>query len=247
MSIPFVCGYIFDIIVYRWNMKEILTTLFNKYNISYDENKLNKLEKFYNIVLKQNEVMNLTNITEKNEFAIKNILDSVLPINAFPQNATVVDVGAGAGFPSIPLKILRPDLKIVMIDSLNKRVKFLNDTVNELKLNDIQAVHIRAEDFSANNREKFDIVTARAVKELNVLLEISYYLLKVGGTFYAYKASNIDNEIENAKHAFKCLQIDGCNKIEYNLPKSKDNPPELEFHFEYYKFFQLENRNTIVL
>ena len=186
-------------------MIEILKVLFDKYNIEYDEEKLGKLQKFYNLVIQKNQVMNLTNIVDEKEFATKNILDSVLPINLIPYGARVVDVGAGAGFPSIPLKILRPDIDIVMIDSLNKRVNFLKECCDSLKLENIIALHLRAEDYAINNREKADVCVARAVARLNTLCEYCLPLVKVGGKMIAYKSIKAEEEILEAKKAIEIL------------------------------------------
>ena len=166
---------------------------------------LEKLEKYYNLVIEKNQVMNLTNITEPREFAIKNILDSVLPINAIPPKSSVIDIGAGAGFPSIPLKILRPDLEVVMVDSLNKRVNFLKEVISKLKLKNIVALHTRAEDFAKTNRENYDFAVARAVAKLNTLCEYCLPLVKVGGQMIAYKSMKANEEILEAKNAIDIL------------------------------------------
>ena len=124
-------------------MEQILKELFEKYNLEYDDSKIAQIIKFYDMVIETNKVMNLTNITEEKEFAIKNILDCILPMKIIPVNAKVLDIGAGAGFPSIPLKIMRPDLDIVMVDSLNKRVNFLKTVIQKLDLKNITANHMR--------------------------------------------------------------------------------------------------------
>ena len=196
-------------------MKQLLKDLFDKYNIPYNEDKIDKLVKFYDLVIQKNEVMNLTNITEYQDFAVKNILDSVFPINLISKNATLIDVGAGAGFPSIPLKILRPDLKIVMLDSLNKRVMFLKDVISRLELKNITAIHSRAEDFAKTNRESFDICVARAVAKLNTLLELCIPFVKIGGKFIAYKSMKAESEIEEAQNAINILgaKIDNLQNL----------------------------------
>ena len=186
-------------------MIDLLKELFDHYNISYTEDMLNSLKKYYKLVIEKNEVMNLTNLTDERDFAIKNILDSVLPVNAIPPNAKVVDIGAGAGFPSIPLKILRPDLNMVMVDSLNKRVTFLKEVIDKLKLTNIVAVHSRAEDFANNNREYFDVAVARAVAKLNNLSEYCLPLVRVGGELIAYKSLKADEEIKESKNALNIL------------------------------------------
>ena len=186
-------------------MIDLLKELFDHYNINYTEDMLQSLQKYYNLVIEKNEVMNLTNLTDVRDFAIKNILDSVLPVNTIPPNAKVVDIGAGAGFPSIPLKILRPDLNMVMVDSLNKRVLFLKETVEKLKLKNIIAVHSRAEDYANNNREYFDVAVARAVAKLNTLAEYCLPLVKVGGEFIEYKSLKADEEIKESTNALNIL------------------------------------------
>lgn len=186
-------------------MEQILKDLFNEYGIVYSSEQLKQLSKFYEMVIETNEKFNLTAITEKNDFAIKHILDSVLPINLLPQNASVIDIGAGAGFPSIPLKILRPDLKITMLDSLNKRVNFLNEVISNLNLKDIIAVHSRAEDYALKYREKFDIAIARAVASLVTLSEYCLPFVKVGGNFIALKGSSLTEEIKEATYAITLL------------------------------------------
>lgn len=186
-----------------------------------NKEQIHKFEKYLSLLLEWNEKFNLTAITDKDQIEEKHFVDSLMLMKYTDlKGKSLIDIGSGAGFPGIALAIGEPELKVTLLESNGKKVSFLKEVVKELELSNVQIIQGRAEELGT--RENYDIVTARAVKELNVLLEISYYLLKVGGTFFAYKASNIDNEIENAKHAFKCLQIDGFNKIEYNLPKSKD-------------------------
>lgn len=186
-------------------MEQILKELFEKYNLEYDDSKITQIIKFYDMVIETNKVMNLTNITEEKEFAIKNILDCILPMKIIPVNAKVLDVGAGAGFPSIPLKIMRPDLDIVMVDSLNKRVNFLKTVIQKLDLKNITANHMRIEDFAVNNKERFDIVVARAVARLNTLLEYSLPLVKIKGKVIAYKSQKAEEEIAEAQNALNIL------------------------------------------
>ena len=186
-----------------------------------NKKQVSKFEKYLSLLIEWNEKFNLTAITDKDQIEEKHFVDSLMLMKYTDlKGKSLIDIGSGAGFPGVALAIGEPELKVTLLESNGKKVSFLKEAVKELELSNVQIIQGRAEELGT--RENYDIVTARAVKELNVLLEISYYLLKVGGTFFAYKASNIDNEIENAKHAFKCLQIDGFNKIEYNLPKSKD-------------------------
>lgn len=186
-------------------MKEILKELFNKYKIGYSLEQLQKLEQFYEIVVEENKKFNLTAITEKNDFCIKHILDCAIPGVLLPQNSKVIDVGAGAGFPSVVLKILRPDLNITMLDSLNKRVNFLNDTVNKLQLQCIMAHHDRAEDYAIKHREEYDVAIARAVAGLDTLSEYCIPFVKVGGLFIAMKGSAYKEELNQAKNAIEVL------------------------------------------
>ncbi len=186
-------------------MEQILKELFEKYNLEYDDSKIAQIIKFYDMVIETNKVMNLTNITEEKEFAIKNILDCILPMKIIPVNSKVLDIGAGAGFPSIPLKIMRPDLDIVMVDSLNKRVNFLKTVIQKLDLKNITANHMRIEDFAVNNKERFDIVVARAVARLNTLLEYSLPLVKIKGKVIAYKSQKAEEEIAEAQNALNIL------------------------------------------
>lgn len=186
-------------------MEQILKELFDKYQIDYNDEKLEKLNKFYDLVIETNKVMNLTNITEKRDFAIKNILDCVLPMKMIPFGAQVLDIGAGAGFPSIPLKIMRDDLNIVMVDSLNKRIEFLKTVIQKLGLKNIYATHLRIEDYAKMHREEFDVVVARAVARLTTLCEYSLPLAKVGGKVIAYKSQKAEEEILESKNAMNVL------------------------------------------
>ena len=186
-------------------MQQLLKDLFVKYNIEFTDEQLSKLEQFYNMVIETNKMFNLTAITEKQEFAIKHILDSALPISYLPQNASVIDIGAGAGFPSIPLKILRPDIKITMLDSLNKRVNFLNEVIEKLNLTNAKAVHARAEDYAISNREQFDVAIARAVANLTTLAEYCLPFVKIGGRFIALKGSNLSDELKDSEYAINIL------------------------------------------
>lgn len=184
-------------------------------------NQIEKFNEYLSLLLEWNEKFNLTAITDKDQIEEKHFIDSIYLTKYFDvKGKSLIDIGSGAGFPGIPLAIAEPELKVTLLESNGKRVSFLNEAINKLGLKNVSVIQGRAEELGT--REKYDIVTARAVKELNVLLEISFYLLKVGGSFIAYKSSNIDNEINNAKHAFKCLGIADCKKFDYCLPKSKD-------------------------
>lgn len=196
-------------------MKQLLKSLFDKYKIAYTTNQLEQMQKFYEYVIEENKKFNLTAIVEKQDFAIKHLLDCVLPAELLPFGATVIDIGAGAGFPSIPLKILRPDLKITMLDSLNKRVNFLNSAVELIGLCDIHAVHARAEDYAILKREKFDVAIARAVASLNTLSEYCLPFVKVGGAFVALKGASYNEELDLAQNAITILggKVQSVQKI----------------------------------
>ena len=185
-------------------MKKI-KEIFEKYDIKLSDFQIKQFEDFFVALIETNKYMNLTAITDENEVILKHFLDSCLAEKNFPKNAKVIDVGSGAGFPAIPLKIIRPDLQICMLDSLNKRVNFLNTVIEKLNMSGIYAVHARAEDFAKQNREKFDIATARAVAQLNTLVEYLLPFVKVGGCAVIYKSSKLQEELQNAEKAIKTL------------------------------------------
>ncbi len=197
-----------------------------KLNPALDEAQLDALEKFYRLVVEVNRRMNLTAITEPHEFAIKHVIDS---LSAWHEDnlrgvERVADIGTGAGFPAIPLKIFRPQLQFTLIDSLNKRVEFLRRVVAELALDGVTVIHGRAEDLARqeNFREQFDAVTARAVARLNVLAEYCLPFAKVGGTFVALKGKSFREELTEARAAIKIL---GGGKVfvrEVHLPTLDD-------------------------
>ena len=194
--------------------------LLEEFGLSKEQ--ISKFIRYLELLLEWNEKFNLTAITDKDEIEEKHFIDSIELIKYFDvKNKTLLDVGSGAGFPGVPLAICEPSLKVTLLESNGKKVSYLKEVVKELKLENVEIIQGRVEEL--NQREKYDIVTARAVKELNILLELCFYLVKVGGTFVAYKSSGADEEILNAKHAFKCLQIDEFKKFDYFLPKSKNS------------------------
>ena len=184
--------------------------VFSKYGFSLSALQINQFERYYEFLISENKKYNLTAITEKNDVIFKHFLDSCLAEKNIIKNAKIIDIGSGAGFPSIPLKILRPDVKFVLVDSLNKRVNFLNELIKILNLQDVVAVHARAEDYIKDNREKFDYAVARAVAPLNTLLEYLVPYVKVGGECLIYKSQKLEEEIETSQNALKVL---GC-KVE---------------------------------
>lgn len=177
-----------------------------KLGIELTSQQLEKLNQFYKLLISWNQKMNLTRIIEKEDVYLKHFYDSLTlsKVIDLKQDLTLCDVGSGAGFPGIVLKICFPNLKITLLDSLQKRVNYLNEIIKELDLKNIEAIHTRAEDYAKQNREKFDIVTARAVANLKILSELCIPMVKVNGLFIAMKA-NIEEEIENSTEILKKL------------------------------------------
>ncbi|PWM79819.1 MAG: 16S rRNA (guanine(527)-N(7))-methyltransferase RsmG [Phascolarctobacterium sp.] len=168
---------------------------------------LEQFEKYYEMLVETNKVMNLTALTEPQDVAVKHFVDSLMAYADYFPGKVLADVGTGAGFPGIPLKIYCTSLKVVLIDSLAKRLNFLQRVIAELGLKDIECVHLRAEDAGKNpaHREKYDIVTARAVARLSVLSEYCLPLVKVGGVFVALKGAKYQEEIAAAGKALSVL------------------------------------------
>lgn len=181
-------------------MDKKIENIIKKSQIEPSKQMISKLKQFYNLLIEGNKVCNLTAILDEDGVIEKHFFDSIYPQNYFKQNSKVIDVGTGAGFPSIPLKIVRDDLDLTLLDSLNKRVNFLNNSIDNLNLTKINAIHGRAEDFAKNTeyREKFDVATARAVANLKVLSEYCLPFVKVGGKFIAYKSLNCEEEVKQA-------------------------------------------------
>lgn len=189
-------------------------------NIVLEEKQIENFYKYMNLLLEWNEKMNLTAITEPNEVILKHFIDSLTIANLIEKDQKVIDVGTGAGFPGIPLSIVKEE-NITLLDSLNKRITFLEEVINKLELKNIKAIHARVEEFAKNKkeRESYDIATSRAVASLNVLLEYLLPLVKVGGICICMKGSNTE-EIEEAKNALKILggEIEKIEKI--TLPET---------------------------
>lgn len=194
----------------------------NKINIFPTEKQLFQLEKYYELLIEYNKVMNLTGITDKEEVYLKHFYDSLTITKVIDLNAqsTLCDMGSGAGFPGIVLKIFFSDLNITLLDSLNKRIIFLNKVIKELKLENIIAIHTRIEEYGKNNREKFDVVTARALAPTNILLEYGIPILKINKYFIALKG-NLKNE--NYLTSIKKLDVLEIQKEEFLLPIENSN------------------------
>ena len=207
--------------------REELSSAAKIFGLELTDAQLDKFTEFYRLVIEQNRVMNLTAITEPREFAIKHVIDS---LSAWDEkifrNATrIADIGTGAGFPAIPLKIFRPQINFCLIDSLAKRVAFLKRIVAELSLDGVEVFHGRAEELARqkNFREQFDIVTARAVARLNILAEYCLPFVKVGGYFIALKGKTFREELDEAQSAIKILGGGKITVREIKLPTLDDS------------------------
>lgn len=185
-----------------------LVKLLAIWNIDISNEQIDSFKEYYDLLIEWNEKINLTSITELNDVIEKHFVDSSALF--FYENLNgkkIIDIGTGAGFPGIPLKILCPDCEVTLLDSLAKRVNFLNDVIDKLHLKGISAIHGRAEDFANNRlyREKYDIATSRAVANLSTLSEYCIPYVKVNGNFIPYKSGNIDDELLNSKKALSIL------------------------------------------
>ena len=200
------------------NLNEFISKV-KELGIELNDNQINKFNKYYELLVEYNKVMNLTGITEYEEVLEKHFYDSLTMAKKVNLNdSSLVDIGAGAGFPCIPLKIAFPSLDVTVVDSLAKRMKFLEVVIKELNLENIRCLAMRGEDFAKLHREEFDYVTARAVARLNILNEITIPLVKVGGYFVALKGQDGLIEIDECKDAFNKLGAKIEMIDEFNLP-----------------------------
>lgn len=196
------------------------------FGIKTETFQIDQFLKYYDVLIEWNSFMNLTAITDFESVLKKHFIDSLSIIKAIPDidqiSYSVIDVGTGAGFPGIPLKIVFPNLKIILLDSLQKRVQFLNEVISTLNLCDIKAVHGRAEDFAkpGKMRESFDLCVSRAVANLSTLSEYCLPFVKENGLFVSYKSEKITEEFEKAKSAIKLLGGKYENQVEFFLPGS---------------------------
>ncbi|TLG77167.1 16S rRNA (guanine(527)-N(7))-methyltransferase RsmG [Culicoidibacter larvae] len=197
---------------YDFVLKEIYPDLTDK--------QLKQFTDYYDLLVEWNTKMNLTAITEKKEVYWKHFYDSIVLGKYIDLNNEfkICDIGSGAGFPIIPLKIVFPNLQISVVDALNKRIVFLNEVVNKLGLTNVELYHARAEDFIKEHREEYDIVTARAVARMNVLSELCIPFVKIGGRFIALKGADGINELIESKNACKVLGAELSETIEFHLP-----------------------------
>ena len=195
-----------------------------KLNVHLSENQIKQFLIYYEMLVERNQFVNLTAITEYDDVMKKHFVDSISLIQAYDltKHVSVIDVGTGAGFPGLALKIAYPNMKVTLLDSLNKRIQFLNDVISELDLKDIETVHGRAEDFAKPGmlREKFDLCVSRAVANLSTLSEYCLPFVKKNGCFISYKSEKISEEIAEAEKAIAILGGKVEKQVEFMLPDS---------------------------
>lgn len=199
-----------------------LEELLKQINITTNEKNLEQFYKYMNLLLDWNEKINLTAITEPKEIILKHFVDCGTILDLLNDKDKILDLGTGAGFPGIPLKILNNNLNITLVDSLNKRINFLNEVIRELQLNDIKTIHSRAEDLSRikDHRENYDVIVSRAVASMATLLEYVLPFLKIGGRCICMKGPNIEEELEKSEKALKILGGELENIERITLPNS---------------------------
>lgn len=203
-------------------MSDFLKECLEKINIVPTQTQVEQLNEFHRLLCEWNSFMNLTGITEYDEVVVKHYVDS-LAVNCvyqFKESDCVVDIGTGAGFPGLPLKIIYPETSFTLIDSLNKRINFLNEVIKTNNLTKIETLHGRAEDYAKDKkyRETFDVCVSRAVANLSTLSEYCLPYVKIGGVFISYKAGNIEEELTNSKNAIKLLGGEIVEVKNFTLP-----------------------------
>lgn len=207
--------------------KELLINGIKELGIEITNRQVEQFLKYYEMLVEKNKVMNLTSIVDLDEVIVKHFIDSLLVVKTIDMNKfnTMIDVGTGAGFPGIPLKIMFPNLKVVLLDSLNKRLKFLDSIIAELQLTDISTIHGRAEDIGKDieYREKFDVCVSRAVANLSTLSEYCIPFISVGGEFISYKSEFSEEEKKDAEKAINLLGGSIKKSVIVELPYSEIN------------------------
>lgn len=204
------------------NFSTKLKELAEKIEIMLDEEQINKYYDYMNLLLEWNEKINLTAITEQDDVILKHFIDSMTSLKYLEESKTIIDVGTGAGFPGIPIAIVDKEKKVTLVDSLNKRIKFLDDVKEKIDLKNVVTIHSRAEDIGkdAKHREKYDVAISRAVANLATLAEYLLPLVTIGGKCICMKGANIEEEIENSKIAIKKLGGKIEKVEEFYLPDS---------------------------
>ncbi len=194
---------------------EFLKQCASEVGVELTQKQTERLAAYFDMVVEKNKAFNLTAITEEKDFAIKHIADSLAGISEIPQNSALLDIGAGAGFPSMPIAITREDVKVTALDSTAKKMNFISECARELNMTNVKTVAGRAEE-QKNLFATFDVVTARAVSSLNILLELAMPMLKVGGRFVAYKTD--ESELDGAKCALATLGAKHLSTKSLSLP-----------------------------
>lgn len=208
--------------------KEDFETILKRHGIVLCKEQVQQFQDYADMLIEWNQKMNLTAITDMDEIYEKHFLDSILPSFDTKIEGTFCDVGAGAGFPSIPLRIVYPELKVTIVETLGKRITFLDALCRKLNLQDVILEHARAEDYAKDHREQFDIVSARAVANLPMLSELCIPLVKVGGNFLALKGANGDEEYKLAE---KAILILGCKMKQRDVKQLADGSTRVNFVF----------------
>lgn len=198
-------------------MIEIIKEKFINYGFDLSDKQAKQFFDYYEFLVSENQKYNLTAITDFNDVVMKHFIDSVLPLNKIKENASVIDVGTGAGFPGVPLKILRPDIKLTLLDSLQKRINFLNQLLKLLGINDVKTIHSRAEDYIKQGREKFEYALSRAVASVPTLAEYLLPYVKVGGEVLMYKGGGFQEELDIGQKAINILGGKVVNVFNYKL------------------------------